>query len=168
MSRRREQAVKRNDDPFEVRFRRSDGMEERVDRLEEVRERFARSAFHTGFVGMRLDHVGAGEVRVSLDLEPRHLNLTGQTHGGMIATLADTATGLAYRTILEPGTTSLTSTLNVTFLRPGRTGSVTATGRVLKRGTRFGYAEADVADADGRILARASATFTIIPEPSER
>lgn len=142
-------------------------MEGIVDRLEEVRERFARSAFHTAFVGMRLDHVGAGEVRLSLDVEPRHLNLTGQVHGGMIATLADTATGLAYRTILEPGTSSLTSTLNVTFLRPGRSGVVTATGRVLKRGARFGYAEADVENADGQMLARATATFTVVSEPRE-
>ena len=137
------------------------------DRLEEVRERFARSGFHAAFLGLRLDRVAAGEVDVSLSLEPRHLNLGGTLHGGMIATLADTATGLAYRTVLEPATSHVTSSLTVTFLGPGRTGTVIARGRVIKRGRRFGYAEADVVDADGTLLARATATFTVLPERAQ-
>lgn len=137
------------------------------DRLEEVRERFAGSEFHAGFVGLHLDRVDEGEVEVSLALEPRHLNLQGTLHGGMIATLADTATGLAYRTVLRPGTSHVTSSLTVTFLSPGRTGTVTARGRVVKRGRRFGYAEADVVDEAGTLLARATATFTVMPEPAQ-
>lgn len=137
------------------------------DRLEEVRERVARSAFHT-WVGMRLERVAPGEVDVSLDAEDHHLNLVGTLHGGMVATLADTATGLAYRTVLEPGTTHLTSQLSVTFLAPGRRGRVVAKGRVVRAGRRFGYAEADVVDADGRLLARATATFTVMPERADQ
>jgi len=137
------------------------------DRLEEVRERFARSEFHSAFLGLRLDRVAEGQVDVSLALEPRHLNLVGTLHGGMIATLADTATGLAYRTVLEPGTSHVTSSLTVTFLAPGRTGTVIARGGVIKRGRRFGYAEADVVDGDGTLLARATATFTIMSERAQ-
>jgi uncharacterized protein (TIGR00369 family) len=136
-------------------------------RLAEVRERFAGSPFHAAFLGLRLDRVAEGEVDVSLDLEPRHRNLAGTLHGGMIATLADTATGLAYRTVLEPGTEHVTSTLGVTFLSPGRQGTVTARGRVVRRGRRFGYAEADVVDSDGTLLARATATFTVLRETAQ-
>ena len=50
----------------------------------------------------------------------------------------------------------------MTFLRAGGIGVVTARGRVVKRGSRFGYAEADVVDANGTLLARAGATFTVI------
>jgi len=135
--------------------------------LEEVRERFARSEFHTGFLGLRLERVAEGEVDVSLALEPRHLNLVGTLHGGMIATLADTATGLAYRTVPEAGMRHVTSTLTVTFLSPRRSGTVTARGRVVKRGRRLGYAEADVVDEAGVLLARATATFTLMPEPDQ-
>lgn len=134
------------------------------DRLEEVRERFERSRFHTSFLGARLGRVSRGEVDVELDVGPQHLNLFGTMHGGLIATLADTATGLAMLTTLEAGTTHLTTSLGVTFLAPGRAGAVTAKGRVLKRGQRFGYAEADVVDEAGGLLARATATFTILPE----
>ena len=137
-----------------------------ADRLAEVREGFARSEFHRTFLGAQLERVAPGEVDVSLVVETRHLNLAGTLHGGLIATLADTATGLAFRTTLQMGTTFLTSSLSVTFLRPGRPGTVTGKGRVVKRGTRFGYAEADVEDGEGRLLARAAATFTVMPEPA--
>jgi uncharacterized protein (TIGR00369 family) len=136
-----------------------------MDRLSEIRERFAASAFHTAFVGARLERVDPDEVDVSLLVEPRHLNLSGSLHGGMIATLADTATGLAYRTGLDEGAEAFTSSLSVTFLRPGGIGLVTAKGRVVKRGSRFGYAEADVVDPDGTLLARATATLTVLAAP---
>ena len=137
-----------------------------ADRLTEVRERFASSEFHRTFLRAQLERVAPGEVDVSLLVETRHLNLAGTLHGGLIATLADTATGLAFRTTLKAGTTFLTSSISVTFLRPGRPGKVTAKGRVVKRGIRFGYAEADVEDGEGRLLARATATFTVMPEPA--
>lgn len=139
-----------------------------ADRLTEVRERFAASEFHRTVLGASLEHVARGEVDVSLVAEPRHLNLAGTVHGGMIATLADTATGLAFRTTLGSGMSFLTSTLSMTFLRPGRTGTVTARGRVVRTGSRFGYAEADVEDSEGRLLARATATFTVIAEPMDQ
>ena len=58
-----------------------------MDRLSEIRERFEASPFHATLVGARLDRVAPDEVDVSLDVEPRHLNLSGTLHGGMIATI---------------------------------------------------------------------------------
>ena len=133
-------------------------------RVEQVRERFARSAFHTSFLGARLGRVEPGSVDVELNVGSNHLNLFGTLHGGLIATLADTATGLAMLTLLDQGSTHVTTSLSVTFLAPGRAGTVTARARVLKRGRRFGYAEADVVDAEDRLLARAAATFSVMPE----
>lgn len=137
------------------------------DRLTEVRERFAASAFHRSFFGMTLERVAEGEVDVALVVEDRHRNLLGIVHGGVIATLADTATGLAYRTVLEPGTQHVTTQLNVTYLSAGRGGRLVARGRVVKRGRRTGYAEADVLDGEGRLLARATALFAVLPEGAQ-
>src|SRR5262245_13697146 len=78
-----------------------------MDRLEEIRERFGSSEFQA-FVGAMLERVAPDEVDVSLRVEPRHLNLSGTLHGGMIATLADTATGLAYRSGLGDDETAVT------------------------------------------------------------
>lgn len=134
-----------------------------VDRIAEVRQRVDASTFHRWF-GMTLEHVAEGEVDVALDTGAVHLNLMGTVHGGVIATLADTATGLAYRTVLDPGTTFTTIQLHITYLAPGRGGAIVARGRVVKRGRRTGYAEADVVDGEGRLLARATALLAVMPE----
>jgi len=137
-----------------------------VDRVAEVRERVEASAFHRSF-GMTLERVAVGEVDVALDAGHDHLNLIGTVHGGVLATLADTATGLAYRTVLDPGTTFTTIQLSVTYLTAGRAGRIEARGRVVKRGRRTGYAEADVVDGEGRLLARATALLAVMPESAQ-
>jgi uncharacterized protein (TIGR00369 family) len=58
----------------------------------------------------------------------------------------------------------VTTQLSVTYLAPGRTGRILARGRVVKRGRRIGYAEADVRAEDGTLLARATALFAIVPQ----
>jgi uncharacterized protein (TIGR00369 family) len=135
--------------------------------VEDVRERFARSEFHSRWLALSLERVERGEVDVAMDVQPHHLNLMGTLHGGMIATLADTATGLALRSTLEDGLTFTTTHLGVTFLAPGRQGRIVARGRVVRTGRRFGYAEADVVDAREMLLARATATFAVLPERAQ-
>lgn len=138
------------------------------DRVAEVRARFEASAFHRSFFGMSLEHVAAGEADVALEVKDRHRNLLGIVHGGVIATLADTAAGIAYRTVLEPGTAHVTTHLSVTYLAPGRAGRILARGRVMKRGRRTGYAEADVLGEGGTLLARATTLFAIVAEEDPR
>src|SRR4029450_11173074 len=147
--------------------RRGGDVKSGTSRIEEVQERFARSGFHR-WIGMRLERVEIGEVDVALDVEPHHLNLVGLLHGGLIAPPADPPTGLAYRTVLEPGTRHVTTHLSVTFLSPGRAGLVTARGKVVKSGRRFGYAEADAVGPEDELLARATATFTVSPERADQ
>jgi uncharacterized protein (TIGR00369 family) len=136
-------------------------------RLRDVAERIDRSAFHA-WAGIRLLRVSAGQVRIELDTAQHHRNLLGLVHGGMIATLADTAMGLAMRTKLEPGTTQVTATLHVTYLRPGRAGKIECIGRVVKVGHTMGAAEADVLDEKDRLLARGEATFIVLRGRPER
>jgi uncharacterized protein (TIGR00369 family) len=138
-----------------------------AERVDDVRGLFERSEFHSRWLALTLERVEPGQVDVAMAVQPHHLNLMGTLHGGMISTLADTATGLALRSTLEAGYTFTTTHLGVTFLTPGREGRVVARGRVVRSGRRFGYAEADVVDADDRLLARATATFAVMPERAQ-
>ena len=135
-------------------------------RLQEIADRMARSAFHR-WTGMQLVRAEPGEVEIALDADGHHLNLLGTVHGGMLATVADTAMGLAMRTRAERGLAYVTTQLDLHYLAPGRPGRIVAIGRTVKGGRQMGYAEADVVGEGGELLARASATFIVVRQPPE-
>jgi acyl-coenzyme A thioesterase PaaI-like protein len=65
----------------------------------------------------------------------------------------------------KPGLTHRTAQLNVHFLAKGEGDRIVGRGRALHLGTRMGYGEGEVLDGDGRLLARATATFIVLPAP---
>jgi uncharacterized protein (TIGR00369 family) len=132
--------------------------------LEALRERIAESPFH-GWAGMELVRVGGGEAELAMKLEDHHFNPQRIVHGGIIAAMADTAIGLALRSILAPGSTHRTAQLGVHFLAKGEGTRLVGRGRALHLGTRMGYGEAEVLDGDEQLLARATATFIVLPAP---
>ena len=128
--------------------------------LEDLRDRVASSPFHLGF-GMEVADATRGEVRLRWEARPDHLNLQGLIHGGVLATLADTAMGLAVRSAMRPGRRHVTVELGVHYLRPAKPGPLEAVGRAVRVGTQIAFAEADVHDAEGRLLARAKGTYSV-------
>lgn len=102
---------------------------------------------------------------MALDLREEHFNPQGIVHGGIIAAVADTSIGLALRSMLRPGLTHRTAQLNVHFLAKGEGDRIVSRGRSLHLGERMGYGEAEVLDGEDRLLARATATFIVLPAP---
>jgi uncharacterized protein (TIGR00369 family) len=123
------------------------------------------SAFYR-WSGIELADATEGTVTLRLRLQEHHVNIQGLAHGGVLATLADAAMGLAIRSAVEPGRRHVTVAMDVHYLRPVSRGTVTSTGRAVRVGMEVGYAEADVSDERGRTLARASGTYSV-SGPSE-
>ena len=128
--------------------------------VEDLRLRIAASPFHAGF-GIAVEHAAAGEVRLGWEARPDHRNLQGLVHGGILATLADIAMGLAVRTVVGPTRRHVTIDLHVHYLRPARPGRLEALGSVVRVGTHVGFAEGSLTDAAGRLLVRASGTYSV-------
>jgi len=128
-----------------------------------LRDRLQGSEFYR-WAGVELIDAFPGQVEIALEAGPQHLNLQGLVHGGILATLADTAMGLAVRTVLQPGRRHVTVQLGVEFLSPGRPGTIVAHGRSVKIGSQLGFAEADVMDPAGRLLAKAHSTLSVTRE----
>ena len=131
--------------------------------IEELRERLQASEFYR-WAGIELVGAGSGEAEIAFEAGAQHVNLQGLVHGGMLATLADTAMGLAVRTVLDPSRRHVTVQLGIEFLSPGRPGRIVAHGRSVKVGRQLGFAEADVVDARGRLLALARSTLSVTSE----
>jgi len=138
-------------------------MDDREALITDLRDRLQDSEFYR-WAGVEVTDASPGVVEIEFEAGSQHLNLQGLVHGGILATLADTAMGLAVRTALEPGRRHVTVQLGIEFLSPGRTGTITARGRTVKIGTQLGFAEADVMNADGRLLARAHSTLSVTTE----
>jgi uncharacterized protein (TIGR00369 family) len=128
-------------------------------------------------VGFRVDeaHSGHGFVVVTGTVEHRHLNLNGVVHGGVYATILDTAMGAAVVSLLTEGETTATTSLYIEFLRAAREGeTLTARGEVLRRGRHIAFAEGNLLGADGQRFSQAHGTWYIwsdkdrAPPPPER
>lgn len=112
-------------------------------------------------LGAVVSAVDEGTARVEFEATDEHLNPAGTVHGGVLATLVDTAMGTAVRSATDDGDVPATSQLTVTYLRPGKPGRLTVDARVRTRGEHLTVCEADV-DQDGRNLVHAVATFALL------
>lgn len=109
--------------------------------------------------------VGPGWARFTLTPAEHHYNPIGSVHGGVFATLLDSALGCAVHSSLPAGTAYTTVDLQVTFVRPLRAGmgAVSCEGKVIHVGSRIGTAEARITDADGKLYAHGNTTCLIFP-----
>jgi uncharacterized protein (TIGR00369 family) len=126
------------------------GLEERV-----------RSSEFQRWVGLELAGLSDGSATFSFTAGDRHRNLEGGLHGGLLAILADTATGVAMHSAIWPERTHVTVQLDLHFLSKPESDRIVATGKAVRAGRRIGYAEAEITDDAGTLVATASATFAI-------
>ncbi|MEQ8349717.1 MAG: PaaI family thioesterase [Sneathiellaceae bacterium] len=95
----------------------------------------------------------------------RHCNPMGNVHGGLAATLLDSAMGCAVHTGLPAGTGYTTAELKINYIRAMTpdTGPVHAVGTVVHLGRQLAVAEGRLTGADGRLYATGSTTCLIFP-----
>ncbi|MRH88325.1 hotdog fold thioesterase [Nocardia sp. SYP-A9097] len=137
----------------------------RVGELTEVFQRGLDENLGVGAsLGIRLESAGNGVTRYYLDPNPATINAMFTVHGGVIATLMDTAMGSAVFTKLGDGVAYTTLELKVNFIR-----SVTLDGSRLTCdatavhvGRRTATAEGRVTDAAGKLIAHGSTTILVL------
>jgi uncharacterized protein (TIGR00369 family) len=133
---------------------------------DEIRARVAESSFHSS-IGITVEHVRPGSVDLRLEATAEHVNLQGTVHGGVLATLLDTAAGLAVRSAIPPGSRHVSVNLDVQYLAPASVGTLLATGRVVRVGRRLAFAEAGVTGVDGEVVARGQVTIAVSPPATD-
>jgi uncharacterized protein (TIGR00369 family) len=114
-----------------------------------------------------LENFGGDRGTVHVELVPghRHYNPIGSVHGGVLATLLDTAAACSVHSTLAAGERYTSLDLNVKFLRAVTvdSGRLRCEGSVLQRGRRTALAEARLYDARRRLVAHATSTCMIFP-----
>lgn len=127
-----------------------------------VRDSFARQGF-LGHCGATLDTVAPGRVDLSVGRAAELTQQHGFFHGGLIATLADTAGGYAALSLMRPEAGVLSVEFKVNFVAPARGERLVARGRVLRPGRTLTVCRADVLTLDGeRTTEVATALLTMM------
>ncbi|MGJ5748874.1 uncharacterized protein (TIGR00369 family) [Streptomyces puniciscabiei] len=116
-------------------------------------------------LGFALEQVEFGSAVFVLEPGEEHYNPIGSVHGGVYATLLDSAAGCAVQSVLPAGMGYTSLDLSVKFLRPITvdTGKVRAIGTVLSHGRRTALAQADLLDSEDRLLAHATSSCMLFP-----
>ncbi len=116
-------------------------------------------------LGFEFDAVEAGRARFGVVPGEQHYNPIGVVHGGLAATLLDSAMGCAVHSTLPAGTGYTTLELKVNFVRAiaAEIGRIACEGTVLHRGAQIATAEGRlVAEATGALLAHGVATCLLL------
>lgn len=112
---------------------------------------------------MRVVAVENGGITFSCTPDASMYNPLGLVHGGAVCTLLDTVAACALHTTLPQGVAYTSVEIKVNYLKAVTldSGPLTAVGSVVKAGSRIGFAEGEVIDAAGNLVATASTTLLI-------
>jgi uncharacterized protein (TIGR00369 family) len=115
-------------------------------------------------LGFRLVEVDRGRAVFEVRAAEYMYNPIGSVHGGVYATLLDSAAGCAVHTMLPAGTRYTSLDLSVKFLRAmtSESGTVRCIGSVIHLGSRTALAEARMVDESDRLLATATSTCLVL------
>ena len=128
-----------------------------------VRAEFAAQGF-MGFIGAELARIEPGRCEIRLPRRPELTQQHGLFHGGVIATLADNASGFAACSLLPADAGVLTVEFKLNLLRPGGGAALSARGEVVRAGRTLTVCRSDVvalAEDGGETLC-ATALVTIM------
>lgn len=107
--------------------------------------------------------IGAGYSLVAAEIEEKHMNPFGGLHGGVYASVIDTATYWSAYCDLPEGHGFVSIDLKVDFLAPAIGGRIIIKGQRIKSGKTLHLAEAKVFDLDGKLLAHGTSKLMVTP-----
>jgi 1,4-dihydroxy-2-naphthoyl-CoA hydrolase len=113
-------------------------------------------------LGIELDRAEAGEVRGRLAWAPERCTAGGVLHGGALMTLADSVGAVCAFLNLPEGAGTATTSSSTVFLRPVRSGEVTAVARPLRAGRTVIVVQTDLLDDAGERVAQVTQAQAVL------
>jgi uncharacterized protein (TIGR00369 family) len=115
--------------------------------------------------GFRLVKAERGRAVFRMEVLDHHKQIHRVVHGGVVATLADTAGGFASFLAAPRGSRVATIEMKINFLEPVEKGRIEADARVLRLGRTTSVVDCDIWDQERRLVGKALMTFSVrLPE----
>jgi uncharacterized protein (TIGR00369 family) len=116
-----------------------------------------------GHCGIRLEKTHPDGVTIGVEVEPHLLNGGSTLHGGLTATLADVAAGIAVSHVTGKLRAATTVEMKVNYLRPAMQGQVHARARLVRVGSTLCTASVEVSDVNKKqLVAVALVTYMLL------
>jgi len=113
-------------------------------------------------MGVKLINFQEGTCSVFAKILPLHLNTGGIAHGGLHATMLDTALGCALVSTINKDEWCATAQLDVSYIEPSYEGDeLIANGFVIRRGKTLAHCEGTISDSKGKLIATGKGTWII-------
>ncbi|MFT3806321.1 PaaI family thioesterase [Arenimonas sp.] len=122
-----------------------------------------RSAPYPNLIGMTIASLEFDRCRIDLELGEKHLQPFGIVHGGVLATLIDTATFWAGFMRLPEDAGLVNVDLKLNYLKAVVGGRLRVEGECLRAGRQISYTTASVYDAAGELVAHGTSTLMALP-----
>lgn len=107
-------------------------------------------------------------VEFRLTVADRHLRSFGILHGGVMATMLDTALGQVAGAAAPEGHHVVTVQFNMNLIRPACKGELlTAKGELQHRGSKTAVTRGELRNQDDKLIASATGTFMYLPLPED-
>ncbi|ACL20965.1 PaaI family thioesterase [Desulfitobacterium hafniense] len=120
------------------------------------------------YLGMTIVTNEQGKKGVKITTTDKFKQAHGSVHGGIIATVIDTAMGVAVNEAIGPDRYAVTVELKVNYLLPVVDSDIYAYAHLVKEGKRLFMGTVNVYDEDGKLVAIGSATFSMITRRKEQ
>ncbi len=105
-------------------------------------------------------NIEVGKIELKMHVSAEHSNVIGRVHGGVFASFADMAMGVACWTHQKK---AITSDMNLTFIRNVPVDQeILATAIVISNGRRLMRTRCDIKSSDGKLLVSATGTFFVL------
>lgn len=113
-------------------------------------------------IGLKPVSLGNGKCVVEVTVSKEHLNAGGIAHGGLHASILDTALGGALLSQIYPDEWCATAEIIISYIRPAHEGMLlTASGWVVRRGKNLAHMEGELRDSSDTLIATAKGTWAI-------
>ncbi|MFD2681116.1 PaaI family thioesterase [Bacillus seohaeanensis] len=117
-------------------------------------------SFIGGIYGMKRE-MRDGKLEVTMPITPVIYNSLGIVHGGVTATLIDSAMGTLANIVLPDEYGAVTTNLTIHYLAPGKGEQLTAKATIVHRGSKTLVIEGSVLNDDGKAIAHCTGSFFI-------
>ena len=131
--------------------------------VESIIEKVNKSPYYQ-LTSMRIEELAWGQCRMHLPVQEKHHQPYGMAHGGVFASLVDSAAYWAAFTQIGDGYKMISIDLKLNYLAPASKGDLFILGKSIKTGRTLCMGEASITDENQKLICHGTSTMMVLKD----